>query len=280
MDKITLTTFKNEELTYRKFVFSGGEIQIRLDETDVIPVEVVIRADLRTASGIMELLLVTYALRQKYISATKIHLTLPYLPYARQDRVCSPGEAFSLEVMCRLLSSQNYATIQLWDVHSPVSLKLLPNAYNVLVADLIDGSKMPSSVFSTTVFVSPDKGAINRVSGCAEKFNRPMIVAEKIRDPKTGIITGTKIVDGDMERIDRGDVNCGGGFLMIDDICDGGRTFIELAKVLRPMTTGEIRLYVTHLIASQGFEVFYGLIDEIYTSNCFHEDVPDFVHIV
>jgi ribose-phosphate pyrophosphokinase len=87
----------------------------------------------------------------------------------------------------------------------------------------------------------------------------PFIQAEKIRDPNTGAITSTKV------NIEKhvGDKN----FLIMDDICDGGRTFIELAKVLRPLTTGKIMLYVTHGIFSAGLEVFLGYIDEIYCAN-------------
>jgi ribose-phosphate pyrophosphokinase len=58
-------------------------------------------------------------------------------------------------------------------------------------------------------------------------------------------------------------------FLIVDDICDGGRTFIELAKVLRPWTTGKIYLYVTHGIFSNGLDVFNSLIDGVYTANPF-----------
>jgi ribose-phosphate pyrophosphokinase len=55
--------------------------------------------------------------------------------------------------------------------------------------------------------------------------------------------------------------------LIVDDICDGGRTFIELAKKLRPMTTGKIKLLITHGIFSKGIEVFDGIIDEVLVIN-------------
>jgi ribose-phosphate pyrophosphokinase len=260
-------------LEYRTFAFSGGEIQVRLDLRSFEPIKIVIDADLRSAHDIMELFLVTNALRHRYPDV-RTHLLCKYLPYARQDRVCSPGEAFSLEAICHLFNVQRYDSITLWDVHSQKSLDLLHRAFNVLAVDLI-----PESIIGDSVLVSPDKGAIDRVALCAERFRRPMIVADKIRNPDTGAIIGTKICEPDMEAINEKLINCDGGFLMIDDICDGGKTFIELAKVLRPLTSGRIGLYVTHMIASQGFAVFDGLIDYIHTANCFKEDVPDFVQI-
>ena len=278
---LNVNSFKNEVIPYRSFTFSGGEIQVRVDTPLTPPKAVLIDANIRNASEIIEMLLVTDALKEALPVSTMFHLRCRYLPYARQDRVCSVGEAFSLRMMGDLINIQEYTSVTVWDVHSPVA-KIgksdwhgIKNLVNVTVSEMIT-----KEVIGNSILVSPDKGAIDRVSGVANKFNRPMIVAEKIRDPNDGKITGTKICDEDRARINSGEINCDGGFLMVDDICDGGRTFIELAKVLQPMTTGKTRLYVTHGIFSQGFGVFENLIDEIITPNCFHEDVPNFVHIM
>ena len=94
----------------------------------------------------------------------------------------------------------------------------------------------------------------------AKELGLPMVRADKIRSTDTGEITGTVVYS---EHIGSKD------FLIADDICDGGRTFIELAKVLRPLTDGKIYLYVTHGIFSKGLDVFEGLIDGVYTANPF-----------
>ena len=57
--------------------------------------------------------------------------------------------------------------------------------------------------------------------------------------------------------------------MIVDDICDGGRTFTALATELRNITSGPIFLYVTHGIFSHGLDVFKGLIDKIYVANPF-----------
>lgn len=275
MDNITLRTSNNEPITFEKFgLFTDGAINVRLAQTDIVPSEIIIDANLRTASGILELLMITDAVRRKYPGYRRWHLLCKYLPYARQDRVCNEGEAFSLEVLCNLINAQHYDSVTVWDVHSKVSMDLLQNATNVHVSDLIS-----AETIGNKVLVSPDKGAFDRVYACSKKFDRLMIIAEKIRNPDTMAITGTKIVDSYMDRINQGLINVSNGFIIIDDICDGGRTFIELAKVLRPLTTGTIDLWVTHMIASYGFDVFNGLVDNIYTANCFRNDVPDFVHV-
>lgn len=269
MSQIKLMIFmedRNEQLGYRSFEFSGGELQVRLDANVSTPDKMLIDANLRSAHDIIELLLVTDAVRRRWTDI-QIDLLCKYLPYARQDRVCAEGEAFSLQVMCSLINAQNYQSVTIWDVHSQKAIDLLNNVINIEAVDLI-----PSQLIGSSVLISPDKGAVPRVTACAERFNRPMFIADKIRNPDNGQITGMK-VDGLIDTTEE-------DFLIIDDICDGGRTFIELAKILRPHTSGKIGLYVTHMISSQGFEVFHGLIDFIYTSNCFRATVPDFVHII
>ena len=72
-----------------------------------------------------ELLLVSNALREKYGPDFPVDLVCPYLPYARQDRVCYPGEAFSLKLACGLINAQGYRSVTLFDVHSKVAMGLL-----------------------------------------------------------------------------------------------------------------------------------------------------------
>ena len=57
---------------------------------------------------------------------------------------------------------------------------------------------------------------------------------------------------------------------IVDDISDGGRSFIELAAVLRKRNVGKIYLYVTHGIFSKGLDVLFEAgIDEVFTTNSF-----------
>lgn len=255
------------------FRFPGGEMQVRIKTFDYYSgrISPTIYAPIRSSDDVMTLLLLTDAVRRAFPNHP-IHLICPYLPYARQDRVCYAGEALSLRVMCDLLNMQDYASIEVWDVHSDVAIALLNRATNIPASAFIWGAAHTSYLNGKVVLVSPDAGAIKRVSQCSTELDRPMVLARKIRDPNTGHITGTEVQSDHI-----GDKN----FLIVDDICDGGRTFIELATVLRPLTNGQIHLYVTHGIFSAGFDVLRGHIAHIYTPNSFVSDVSsDFVTIL
>lgn len=272
-------TGSSNPIAVSNFVFPGGEIQVKIDEP-VTEQYVTVKAIITSSDEIMTLLLLTDALRRAYKGFDKliISLELPYVPYARQDRVMVEGEALSISVFCKLINSQNYDSVTIWDPHSDVTPALLDRCEiktqaDVLLDDLPLGREWPrvydpkieneliKNFTENTVLVSPDAGANKKVWDAAKRIGFGQVVrADKVRDPATGKITGT-VVYG--EHI--GNKN----FLILDDICDGGYTFIQLAKELRALTNGKIILYVTHGIFSKGLDVFKGLVDEVYCANSF-----------
>lgn len=255
---IVLKTDRGRVVPHSTMHFSGGEVQVRLDDasTKEVQGDWTIEALLYNSDRIMELLLLTDAVRRACPGA-EINLVAPYLPYARQDRVCAPGEAFSLSVMTKLLMQTHYKSITVWDVHSAMAQRLLldDNFINIPAVNFVRKIAKPGMVL-----VAPDEGAAVRVGECAMVCDLKMRQAKKHRDPATGAITDTTVDSGHIGARD---------FLMVDDICDGGRTFIELARKLRPLTAGKVKLYVTHGIMSHGMAVLLDQIDEVFIANPF-----------
>lgn len=267
-DRFTVKRGLNRRVQVDFWKFSGGEEHVRVHTEPIGFDEVVhITAHLRSSSDVMSLLLVTDALRR--LGAQRIWLTIPYLPYARQDRVCAPGEALSLRVFCDLINSQGYEWVSVWDAHSDVSMALLRSGgRNVGPEEFLEHSSID---WTRTVLVAPDAGALKKTAAVAKHFRTSFIRADKTRDPVTGEISGT-VVHGGEHLV--GDVD----LLIVDDICDGGRTFVELARELRKFTSGRVMLYVTHGIFSRGTQVFDGLIDRVFCANPFVDELPANFH--
>ena len=247
-------TINNHNIEYDVTKFSGGEIQFRLRNPEKIRgCTVKIRVNITNSAGVMGLLMATDALRQA--GCRDIDLVMPYIPYARQDRVCAPGEALSLKVFANLINSQNYRYVEVWDAHSDVALALIDRVVHKQQYRFVNPLLLVSD---HDYLVSPDAGSLKKIYQISGGV--PIIRADKTRDPATGQITGTVAY---CDRIESSNV------LIVDDICDGGRTFIELAKALKMKTWGNIDLYVTHGIFSQGLDVFDGYINKIYCPNVF-----------
>jgi ribose-phosphate pyrophosphokinase len=272
--KGSIVAFINqEEYTHERFVFPGGEVHVKFDPEDLklledVPnISVLIKANLASSQDIMEMLLVTNALKETLSSRTVFSALIPYFPYARQDRLTSIGEPFSLRVMTSLVNSQAYDIVTVWDVHSDVAAALIGHVRNVSQTELISRFKFASYMnLKTSAVVSPDAGALKKIHGVASVLGMPIIKADKIRDIHTGKISGCEVHTGPL-----GDKS----LLIADDICDGGRTFIELAIECRKYTEGDLFLYVTHGIFSNGLETLRGLFKNIFVANLFDQSLAN-----
>ena len=258
------STGNKTPIDFDSFTFSGGEEHIRFNTMDfstTVKIEIIER--LTDSSKLVQLMIAVDALKRLSNQAFPIQLVIPYFPYARQDRVCVEGEALGAAVMASFINNLDFAKVTIWDAHSEVSPALLNRVVNVPQINLLDRCNELSQRLSTgeLTLISPDTGASKKTMKIAETFSgEPEVIqAQKMRNLKTGEIIKTEIL---------GNVN-GKKVLIADDICDGGRTFIELAKILKDKGAVEISLFVTHGIFSKGLEVFEGLIDAIYTTDSF-----------
>lgn len=247
----------------KHFIFPGGECQVALDDI-IITAVTQIEAFLDNTDEIMKLLLTVDAIR-RINGETKIHLTLPYLPYARQDRVCNKGEALSIKVMADLINTLEAEQVHVFDPHSEVASALINNVV-ITQQDEIALQLRDVIYEEGLVLISPDAGAEKKIYRLAKNLHQAdipadVITASKKRDTKTGYITETNL---------HGDVT-GRNVIIIDDICDGGRTFIELAKTLKKEGAEEIYLYVTHGIFSKGLEALTPYFKHIF---CYYTFLP------
>jgi ribose-phosphate pyrophosphokinase len=242
------------------FRFPGGEMQVTIpaglrEQADAAR-EFRINALLKSADDVMQLLLLTDALR-RLNPAVPVHLDMPYVPYARQDRVCNPGEALGAAVFCKLINDQQYATVTIVEPHSDVTPALLARVRVVDAAAYLKKALAAPAFAQGVTLMAPDAGARKRVQALAKALGVADVrYAEKVRDPQTGRITETRVPDDIPAQ----------PVLVVDDICDGGRTFLELAAALRGKTRQPLYLYVTHGIFSKGLTELKANYAEIFTA--------------
>lgn len=251
------------ELTVEFKTFAAGErnVMIRGNFKEKMPGgDLVVYAHVDSSESIVDLLLFTDAFNR--LGRGTGHLVkkvchVPYLPYARQDRVMNPGEALGAAVFGSLINMCGFDNVIVDDPHSDVSASHVKNVsifeqYELALDILGEG------FFKDAVIVAPDAGAIKKVTKLAQQVGHSEIgVGNKTRNLVTNEITNTSYSGPDVE---------GKRVIMVDDICDGGRTFIELGKVLRENGASEVILYTTHGIFSYGADVFDGVIDEVYSA--------------
>ncbi len=243
------------------FLFSGGEVHVKVGkhtDCDLICTDY-------TMNGFMSVCEHNEVLRRRGLS---VNLTYPYFPYARQDRVMNEDEPFSLKIFCDLLNSQNFESVTIYDPHSDVTPALLNNCEIINQWD-IARMTLPQEYFDDCIFVSPDAGAYKKLSKLIAEDSR-IAIGVKNRDSQ-GNITHTAVFSPTPIE--------GKKCVIVDDICDGGRTFIELAKALKLQGAKSVILYVTHGIFSKGLDELKKHIDRIHTTNSFPNVQTDYLFV-
>lgn len=238
--------------------FPTGEVNVKLSKDPWWPPHPFVEVEFifEGSDSIMELLLACDALKRRGYSLR--HLKMDYVPFSRQDRVMTDGEALSLRVFCDMINDLGFEGVSIMDPHSDVTPALLNNCFVEEQHEIFYNSLMLRFCHKPYVLVAPDAGALKKIYKLANKLECNQIIkAQKVRDASTGEIISTDLhCDIDISGMD-----C----VIVDDICDGGRTFIEIAKKLREHNCGDITLCVTHGFFTKGIDVFKGLIDNIYT---------------
>jgi len=201
------------------------------------------------------------------MKAKSVSLYVPFLLGSRSDRKFKEGGINYLKkVICPIINLQNFSCVTVLDPHSDVSEACLNNYSKInnfsLVKSALTGIDNKNGAQDRIVLVSPDGGALKKIYDVAEEFQIPNIVtAMKHRDIKTGKITHTEVPDLSKYGEDH-------KFVIVDDICDGGRTFVELAKEIRKQNAiSDIYLIVTHGIFSSGLTELSRHFTKIFTTN-------------
>ena len=118
--------------------FNGGEEHVNIGPASILrdyAAKIILKARIKTSADVLRVLLTTNALRILY--PNPITLNIPYVPYARQDRACTEGDAFSFEVFAELINAQKYSSVQVVDLHSYVAAALIKRV-----------SEMPQDAFA------------------------------------------------------------------------------------------------------------------------------------
>ncbi|MCX7205961.1 MAG: ribose-phosphate diphosphokinase [Proteobacteria bacterium] len=245
---------------YKQFQFGAGESHFKILAQTTRHVDIMFRY--AGDQSIIQLLLLNDALKRQ--GAELIDLYIPYFPGARQDRVCNQGEALSVKVYADLINQQNFNQVFIFDPHSDVTAAVLNKVHVVKNHQLI--KQVVEEIAEKIVLISPDAGSNKKIFELSVQLGGLEVIrADKVRDVSNG-----KIIDTEVYCDDLGGKTC----VIIDDICAGGRTFMELAKKLKAKNCGKIILIVSHYegVAKEA-DLRASGIAAIFTTNSL-KDIP------
>jgi ribose-phosphate pyrophosphokinase len=262
---------------FEKFYYPGGEMQVRLTQKGVDALEkadtVNVISQARTADQLVTLLHLDSAIYSVIEFSTDYKLIISYLPYSRADRRFKKGDTCGLDVVCSMLRETGFHNIFTLDVHNP-SMVFQDNIINVSAEHMI---KRAMEMFVKNAWENnfadagltvlfPDKGAADRYEVPTEiGYNKrtwpvQVLYATKKRNPETGVFEGFDVPDVGEFKYEN--------ILIVDDICDGGGTFVGIADIIKSRSPlAYMGLYVTHGIFSKGMDIIFKFFNKIYTTN-------------
>lgn len=253
---------EDKEIEIQMFNFKTGESNIKI--VDVLGLkEVIVQLIFESNEDLISLMFVVDALKRNHVQ--HINLEMLYVPYSRQDRVFKTGNPLALKSFSDFINSLGFNKVFIIDPHSSVTSALLNNLEITSKLKMIEKIFDFGHLHKNINLIAPDAGALKEVLNIGQKLNAISVYrADKRRCEESGGILETVVFD----KIDNDS-----DILIIDDICDGGRTFIELAKAIRSQCENKIHLYVSHGFFTYGVEVFDGLIDKIFCANLMNKQV-------
>jgi ribose-phosphate pyrophosphokinase len=200
------------------------------------------------------------------------HLILPFVPGARQDRLNSSGDwLFTAKSIAQMINARSLPSVTVLDPHSDVIAGLLNSCRVVSAASCVN---TPAGKYAAVI--SPDAGAEKRAGTVAAKLGVPLIHAWTSRDVGTGAISGFGIDDGAL----RAAACTYKSLLLVDDICDGGGTFVGLAKTIEAITPAvDLHLFTTHGIYSRGVGELKKHFSHIYCTDSILDQPGDVIEI-
>lgn len=263
---------------YRIIKFPDGERQIELEAPLLYnKVTNTILTRLSSVEDIFILLQLVDILRRFEISY-EIHVT--YIIGQRNDRIMSMTSASNFKIIMDMI--ERVLPDSVMELHNPKShpyiIKNVLSTLNIIKWDnyfkeLYNQKKL--------VLVLPDYGAYNRYKEELMKYPK-VITATKVRNNTKGEPPMTVELDSIiLPKIDENDE-----FTVIDDLCDGGRTFTLLAAELRKLNPKmKLNLVVTHAVNMDGLLIVSKYYDNVFITNSYQNwdkmrNLPENVKVV
>ena len=260
MVTLDLTSLENSNIKYKISKFPDGQQSITLDKPQITQrmSMILLKSRLNSFKDLELIITANQCLREFGIE--DVNLYVPYFLGGRSDRKFGEGQTNYLKnVICPIINSQKFNKVVVMDPHSDVLEACLDNFVKIGNFELVEFA-LDSINDKNLTLISPDAGALKKIFDVAAKFEiENVVTASKVRDMKTGDIIRTELPTMNLDGINH--------IVIIDDICDGGRTFVELARAIREITNLPIYLVVTHGVFSAGFSELQKHFTNIFTTN-------------
>ncbi len=244
-------------------VFPDGESYVRLEGDVKGETVAIVQTTCPPAQDGRLLQLAFMADAAKRAGASRVLAVVPYLAYARQDKMFLAGEGVSVETVARMLKAAGIDEILTVNIHSESALAKFPFPAKTVSAIPLLARYFVDKGFKGAFALSPDKGAMYIAQQAQAVLGGDCGHLNKTRDRYTGQTVQT--AEG---------LNVKGQTVIIfDDIISTGGTIVGAAKILREQGAKHVFCTCVHglLIGDAQKRILDAGVEEIVGT----DSVPD-----
>lgn len=265
MQILNLINKEKSDINYTIMRFPDGEPHIVLEDINRKD-EVFIKCRITNPIDLFILMQVGDILNRQGVIFT---LEIYYLMSMRMDRVIDFNESYSLNIVANIINSLKAENIFIIEPHSYKTLHCINNSVH------INGIQYISNLINF-IHIYPDVGAVLRYRPNSNNH----VICSKIRNINTG-----KLSDFTIENPEVIKQNLDKSFIVIDDLCDRGGTFIGIANEIRKIAPDiKLDIYVTHMVNPEGITNLSKHYNNVYFTNSYKdwqlEELPKNVNVI
>jgi ribose-phosphate pyrophosphokinase len=172
--------------------------------------------------------------------AVNVYTVIPYMAYARQDKVFLEGEVISIALVAQLLEAVGTKQVITVDIHSSLALSHFTiNVHNISSIPILANYAINQMKLTKPIVVSPDFGGITRAREFAKILKVDLVTLKKSRNRDTGEVQIDERLDSSI--MDR-------DILLIDDMISSGDSMVNACRALKKNECGKIYALCTHAL--------------------------------
>jgi ribose-phosphate pyrophosphokinase len=224
-----------EKVNVASRIFPDGESYVRLEgNVENEHVFIVQTTCAPQDTRLMQLAFAAAAAKRN--NAKKVTAVIPYLAYARQDKIFLQGENISIETLGKMLGVSGIDQLITVNVHEATALRMFPFPAKTISAIPNLAQYFIDKGIKNAFALSPDKGALYIADQAKQTLGGESGHLEKTRDRYTGQTTQTAA---------HLDVK-GKSVIIFDDIISTGGTIVGAAKILKEQGAAHIYTACVH----------------------------------
>ena len=247
-----------EKVLVASKIFPDGESYVRLaGNVQDEHVAIVQTTSKPQDTNLMQLAFMVNAAKRN--GAKKVTAVVPYLAYARQDKIFLEGETVSIETIATMLHAAGTDQLITVNIHAENALSRFPFPSTNLSAIQLLAQHFVARGYKNAFALAPDKGALYIAQQAQQVLGGEAGSLEKTRDRYTGQTSQT----GKHLNVQ------GKTVVVFDDIISTGGTIIGAAKILKEQGATKVYTACVHglLIGDAEKRILDTGVEEIVTTD-------------